>query len=245
VPARFFAPLATTTGDTIALPDDEAIHLIRVLRLGPGDEVVVFDGRGRSWDAEVTEVGRQSASVRLGVTTDAAPEPRRAIALAIAVLKADKMDDVMRDAVMLGVTAITPLVTARTEIALAAIEKSRRVERWQRIAVSSAKQCGRAVVPAIHPAVTFEAYVAERRAAVRIMLVEPGARHEATSTLREIPSEPAIELIVGPEGGWTAQELDVAARSSCMLVTLGGITLRADAAPLVALSALRAIGNDL
>ena len=98
------------------------------------------------------------------------------LTLVASVLKGDKMDDVVRDAVMLGVAAIQPVVSERSETSMAAMARSGRVARWQRIAVSSAKQCGRAVVPPIHPAMPLEWYWKEKTAAVRITVRRAGRR---------------------------------------------------------------------
>jgi 16S rRNA (uracil1498-N3)-methyltransferase len=147
--ARFFAPAAGVPGDRILLPVDEAEHLTRVLRLSSGDNVRVFNGRGAEFEAVVDTADREGVRLTIGAPCVPAPEPRVAFTLAQAVLKGDKMDDVVRDAVMIGVAAIHPIVTARSEISLASLARGRRRERWERIAVSSAKQCGRAVVPSI------------------------------------------------------------------------------------------------
>ena len=145
--ARFYAPGATSAGDLATLPADEAQHLTRVLRLKAGDSIRVFNGRGGEFNATVESVVKQVVRVSVGAAGKPAPETRVAITLAQAVLKGDKMDDVVRDAVMMGVAAIQPIVTVRSEVSLAALERGRRRDRWQRIAISSAKQCGRAVVP--------------------------------------------------------------------------------------------------
>ena len=113
---RFFVPAAEATGSIVAVPPDEAAHLTRVLRLKAGDAVRVFDGRGHEWQAEVSVIEKGAASVRLGAPVEPAREAAVDVALAAAILKGDKMDDVVRDAVMLGVTSILPLITARTEL---------------------------------------------------------------------------------------------------------------------------------
>jgi len=126
VTARFFVPGACAAGDLVALPDEEAEHLARVLRLKPGDRVRVFNGTGAEFDATLAEVTRVGARVRLDTPAAAAPEPRVAITLVQAVLKGDKMDDVIRDAVMLGVAAVQPIVTRRTETTVAALVRGAR-----------------------------------------------------------------------------------------------------------------------
>jgi 16S rRNA (uracil1498-N3)-methyltransferase len=241
---RFFVPSADRTGTVVALPDDEAAHVTRVLRLKAGDAIRVFDGRGREWDAQVDQISRQAVAVRIGDAVVPAPEPQVSIALAVAVLKGDKMDNVVRDAVMMGVTAIRPVITERTEIGARAVERSARVARWQRIAVASVKQCGRAVVPPIlNVCGVTDALAAS--SSTRIVLAEPHAGGTGTVQLHAVPRLTPIELFVGPEGGWTDSELGYAVQAGAMLVTLGGQTLRADAAPLVAITALRVLWGDL
>jgi 16S rRNA (uracil1498-N3)-methyltransferase len=240
---RFFVPEADAPGSVVHLPDDEAAHLTRVLRLKVGDAIRVFDGRGREWSAAVDAIGRQRVTARLDARVMPAPESQLDITLAAAVLKGDKTDDVVRDAVMLGVGRIIPLVTQRTEIALAAIARSNRVSRWGRIAVSSAKQCGRAFVPPVVEAMSLSQALAAAASGLRVLLVEPG-RH-APTTLRAIAPARPVAIFVGPEGGWTDGELDEAAAAGALLATLGGQTLRADAVPVVALTAVRVLWKDL
>jgi 16S rRNA (uracil1498-N3)-methyltransferase len=127
------------------------------------------------------------------------------------------------------------MITERSEMTLRTIEKSGRIARWQRIAVASAKQCGRAVVPPVAAPVTLEA--ALRMEGPRVMLVEPAAG--AALSLQALPALSSLSLYVGPEGGWTAQELRIARDSGAMLLTLGPLTLRADAVPIVAVTACR------
>jgi 16S rRNA (uracil1498-N3)-methyltransferase len=247
--ARFYAPAAERAGDVIELPPDEAAHLARVLRLKPGASVRVFNGRGREFDGVVDAVARNHVRVRIDrVREAAAAEPRVSVTLAQAVLKGDKMDDVIRDAVMMGVTAIQPIVTTRTEVTLAALQRGGRRERWERIAVAAAKQCGRATVPgSLAPRPFTDLTSALGHGALpapALMLVEPSASDGAFS-LGELAGSPTLEatLVVGPEGGWTPEELDLGS-TACRLVTLGTRTLRADATPIIALAALFALWGE-
>jgi len=242
--ARFFAPAAGVPGDRILLPVDEAEHLTRVLRLSSGDRVRVFNGRGAEFEAVVDAADREGVRLTIGPPCVPAPEPRVAITLAQAALKGDKMDDVVRDAVMMGVAAIHPIVTARSEISLASLTRGRRRERWERIAVSSAKQCGRAVVPSIAEPLQFNASAASS-ARTRgedfpfpvFILVEPSTSAGVALANLEVSIPDRATLVVGPEGGWTTEEVAAAATLGT-LVTLGQRTLRADAMALVALSAI-------
>jgi len=239
---RFHAPAAERTDDVVELPHDEARHLIRVLRLKVGATIRVFNGRGSEFDAVVAAVSKDGARIRIGAGRDTVPEACVLVTLAQAVLKGDKMDDVVRDAVMMGVAAIQPLVATRSEVALAALERGHRWERWQRIAVSSAKQCGRAVVPAVLEPRTFKdlsVSLAEMTlSGPGLMFVEPSASTDALSIGDLDEASPReTTVLIGPEGGWAAEEIEGGA-TACRLVTLGARTLRADAMALVVLTAL-------
>ena len=227
------------------MPPEEAEHLSRVLRLGAGAEVEVIDGRGGLWRAQVIEAGKRSALLQLTERGQPAPETRVAITLVMCVLKADKMDDVVRDAVMLGVAAIQPVVSERSEIRMATLVKSERVSRWQRIAVASAKQCGRAVVPAIHDAAPIDRYWRDQTDAARVMCLEPAAVPGQVTSIHDVPRPRAAELIIGPEGGFTPSEVAAAHAAGVILLSLGGRTLRADAVPIVALTALLTTWSEL
>lgn len=242
---RFHVPGVQAASARVELPEDEAEHLVRVLRLGAGDEVDVFDGHGRLWRAEVVEATKKSAAVRAIEPLTPARELGVAITLVMSVLKGDKMDDVVRDAVMLGVAAIQPVVSERAETSMAAMARSSRISRWQRIAVSSVKQCGRAVVPEILPAVPLDWYWSERTDAVRLMCVEPTAALGEVASVRSVQKPAAAHVIVGPEGGWSVTEVAAAHESGAILMSLGARTLRADAVPLVALTALLTTWSEL
>lgn len=237
--ARFYVPGFGAPGTLAALPEDEARHATRVLRLAVGADILLFDGRGRQHRAAIVEADKRGVTVEVGGVVAAAQELPVPVTLAQAALKADKMDDVVRDATMMGVVAIQPLATTRTDVPLAALNRGGRLERWQRIAVASAKQCGRAVVPQVLPAVSLEAFLHAPVAAdsSTIMLVEPSASPDAAHDVWHLPdtAPAALRLIVGPEGGWAADEHPGARATP---VTLGGRTLRADAAATIALAAL-------
>jgi len=244
---RFFAPALDQGDETTLLPRQESEHLTRVLRLGVGDSVAVFDGRGHEFLTRVVGHERNSVRVQLVSRVDPAAEPSVALTLVQAVLKADKMDDIVRDAVMLGVTAIQPIVTKRAEVTVAALMRSARVERWKRVALASVKQSRRAVVPEIRTPLTFETLLGEPAPALSVMLVEPGASAsvEPLGVLRGQPIPPDAAILIGPEGGWVEAEWTSAGEHGIRLVTLGHRTLRADAVPVAAISVLQFLWGDL
>ena len=246
--ARFHVPGLMAGQRLVDLPPDEAAHLSRVLRLRAGAEVRVFDGRGRQHRGRVHLVQGSRVVIEVGEAVTAAPEPAVSLTLVQAVPKGDAMDQIVRDAVMMGVAGIVPLVSDRTEVTAKRIQASGRVGRWQRIAVASAKQCGRAVVPTVHEPCALANCLRDVPAERRYLLAEPGLMAAAPSGIGDLRSSagPASALlIVGPEGGWTDAEAAVAERHGCVALTLGGRTLRADAAALVGITALQCVFGDL
>jgi 16S rRNA (uracil1498-N3)-methyltransferase len=246
---RFFAadlqPAVAPTVDTIALSAEESGHLARVLRLGVGARVLVFDGRGHQYEASVAAIEKSKGTVMLNVLepVPAAPEARLPIVLAQAVLKGDKMETVIRDATMMGVAVIRPVITQRTVVPRSAADQPGVQTRWHRVAVASAKQCGRAVVPRIEPPAAFEVLLDDTSSASRLILVEPAVFSDRDESRRldgplaESIPESALVLI-GPEGGWTEEEVARAQQAGFRPLSLGMRTLRAESAPLAALSVL-------
>jgi 16S rRNA (uracil1498-N3)-methyltransferase len=244
---RFFAPSLDPGDETVTLPRDEAEHLTRVLRLTSGDTVAVFDGRGHEFLARVTAAGHREVRLQILSRLEPPPEPAVALTLVQAVLKGEKMDDIVRDAVMLGVAAIHPIVTRRTETTVAALIKGARLDRWRRVALASVKQSRRATLPEIRSPLQFDDFLDEPPAAVRLMLVEPGtsAAVEPIGSLRQGVTPADAAVLVGPEGGWSAEEWGAAGSRGVRLVTLGHRTLRADAVPVAAISVLQFLWDDL
>ena len=244
---RFFAPSLEAGDEGVVLPKDEGEHLTRVLRLGPGDTVAVFDGRGQEFLAKVVAAERRNVRVQVLSRIEPATEAAVPLTLVQAVLKADKMDDIVRDAVMLGVAAVQPIIASRTEPTVAALVRGGRVDRWKRVALASVKQSRRAVIPDIRGPLTFESWLDEPQPAMALMLVEPGASvpAEPLSSVREqkVPIDAAIA--VGPEGGWTDAESLAARQRGVRLITLGHRTLRADAVSIAAISVLQFLWGDL
>lgn len=243
---RFLATDLDPASNTASLSAEEAHHLTHVLRLRFGDEIAVFDGNGREYRARIERVSRDGAHVHLLEEISPAPEPAVRLTLAQAVLKGDKMDEVVRDAVMLGGAAIQPIVTRRTETTVATLIRSSRVERWRRVALASVKQSRRAVLPEVRTPLTFENFLEEPAASLRLMLVEPSAcGGSPISQLHHQPIPPDASVLVGPEGGWTEDECTAATAHGVRLVTLGHRTLRADAVPIAAISVLQFLWKDL
>jgi 16S rRNA (uracil1498-N3)-methyltransferase len=243
MPARFYVPDLDPNTGSARLPDDEAHHLVKVLRLEAGAVVGVFDGRGTEWRARVEKAGRDGVEVSL---LDLVPsqQPAVDITLVQAVLRGEPMDDVIRDCTMAGVVAIQPILTARTSVKTSVIASAG--DRWRRIALASAKQCGAARLPRIADVVRFDEWLQRGPLQSAFMLVEPAVA-ATPLTIRQLaarPVPPEALLLVGPEGGWADGETERAFGAGCTPLSLGRMTLRADAVPLAAVAALLAIWDE-
>lgn len=228
---------AITAGDRVVqLSSEDAHHVSRVLRLAAGDSVRVFNGRGNEWRARVTTVGRGAVTLDLVAAVAAAPEPPVQVTLGIGVLKGDQMDGVVRDATVLGASRIVPLATTHVTVPPRAWRSGAATERWRRVAIAAAKQSGRAVVPDIAPVTPFGEALASPHGAV-VMAVEPV--HAATSATASAGPRPSSALVlVGPEGGWSGEELSASVARHARLMHVGPRTLRAELAPAVVLASL-------
>src|SRR5215204_84263 len=213
------------TQQTVTLAAEEARHLRDVLRLKPGDEVYVFDGLGHEFRCEVSNVRRDSTELRIESEVDPAkPESQLQLNLCVALLKGEKFYLVVQKATELGVTKITPLLTRYADIHLRdASDATKRVARWQRIALEAAKQSGRAFVPAISVPVSFEN--ALEIEGVGVMFSEREGER-----LESLPAAGSITALVGSEGGWADEEIETARARDFHVVTLGGRILRAETA---------------
>ena len=156
---RFYLPDLSAAVDEVRFPDDEAWHLFRVLRLPAGAHVRVFDGQEHEREATVARAETRYVTVRLRTPVPTRAESHVPVTLAVAMLNGRKLDAVVRDATMLGVSVVAPLRTAHRRGGGTPHDDFRLVDRWRHIAVSSTKQCGRAVVPAIDAPVAFSRFV--------------------------------------------------------------------------------------
>jgi 16S rRNA (uracil1498-N3)-methyltransferase len=234
---RFAIDRPAAMGDVVTLTGDEARHA-RVRRVAVGEAVALFDEAGHSCVGEVTGVTRDGVTVR--VTTVNAPnaaESQLDLTLAIGLLKADKLDWVIEKATELGVARVQPFASAHT----LAQPSAGRQARWQQIARSAAKQCGRSIVPAIAPPCDFADVLTA--AATRLLLAEHGETVPLAAV--DATSSTPLVLIVGAEGGFASAELDDARAAGVHLITLGPRILRAETAAIAAIALCQSRWGDL
>ena len=239
-------PLAqlALTDTAVALPDGPARH-VQVLRLQPGDALALFDGRGDEWQATVVGMGRKEVTVQVGALQPTDRELRTPVTLAVGMPANDRMDALVEKATELGVAAIQPLVCARSVLRLDGERAAKKVAHWQSVAVAASEQSGRTRVPVIHPEATLKAWLSSGGAGAGgdgsdathsrgVLSFEPQA--QVAQWLPQLPAASPLVFLSGPEGGLSPEELQQALQAGWTPVGLGPRVLRADTAPLMALS---------
>jgi 16S rRNA (uracil1498-N3)-methyltransferase len=243
---RFFVRPEDVSEGELHLRGDEAAHLARVLRLGPGAQVVVFDGHGHDYVTLVERI--ESEDVVCRILHDAAVQPAPAVSITLGqgLPKAEKFDWVIQKTTELGVAEIAPLITDRVIPHLSRPHMARKVGRWEKLAREACKQSGRATVPHLWSPTPLETFFAAcQRAELKLVLWEG----ENTRLLRTIlaASVPvaSVAVVVGPEGGLTLPEVACGEAYGFLVVGLGKRILRTETAGVVAVALLQYRFGDL
>jgi len=229
-----------TVGGDVVLPEGPARHVARVLRLGTGAALRLFDGAGLEATARITEASRKQVTVRIETLAAGSGESPLAVHLGQAISKGDRMDYAIQKAVELGVAAITPLYTERGDVRLKGEREAKKLAHWQGVAASACEQCGRATLPPVHAPMSLAQWLAGRQESLRLVL-HPGR----PGALAEAPAPATAALLIGPEGGLAESEVAAALAGGFAPLSLGPRILRTETAPVVALSLLQARFGDL
>jgi len=226
-------------GAQFSLAPEAANHVGKALRLKTGDVIIVFDGRGGEYEATLLRMDCDQVDVKTGAWHDIERESPFAPGLVQGLPEADKMDWIIQKAVELGIAWVQPLVCDRSVVRLSAERAAKRALHWRRVAISACEQCGRNAVPEVRPTLPFLGWIAQPSQATRWLLA-PGAPALAAQAM---PAG-ALELLVGPEGGLSEREADLAGLKGFVPVGLGPRVLRTETAPLAALAAMQALWGD-
>lgn len=222
--------------------DAQAGHYLhRVLKLRAGDPLVLFNGDGHDYAAELLSNRRDEVPLRITARLPAVPEPGLRVTLAQAVGKGDRMDYALQKATELGAVAFQPLFTERTEVRLTGTRLERREAHWRRVIISACEQSGRATLPGLHAAKSLDEWLAEPLEGDRFLL-DPTADD---SLCGSAPHGPPVTVIIGPEGGFSDQEVRGMALAGVRAVRLGPRVLRTETAGPAAVAVLQALHGDL
>jgi 16S rRNA (uracil1498-N3)-methyltransferase len=240
---RCFAPVTESDPAEIVLSPDESHHLVRVNRARPGDPIIVFNGQGLEWVCECTEADRRKTRLQVREQRQIAPPPYR-ITLAQALPKGKTFDQIIRKATEIGVARIIPLVTERTEVRLDEARRESKHDKWEATAIEAAKQSGNSFLPEIAPVQSMTDFL-EQATEFDLKLIaslHPGARslRPAVEARRNENNPPPANPVwlIGPEGDFTAEEVETAIGTGFLPITLGRLVLRCDTAATYALSIL-------
>lgn len=240
---RVHVALPLAAGIEIELPENAANHLTRVLRLQVGDACVLFNGDGHDYAAQLIEVGKRVLRVGVGQGIAIHNESPLRLSLLQGVARGEKMDLILQKATELGVAALQPLYSQRSEVRLEGTRAEKRLAHWRGVVVAACEQSGRARVPEVAaPQPLAQALAALADGSLRLIL-DPVA-DASLSRLPVDPSQP-ICLAVGPEGGWSPQDLDQLQAAGFSGVRLGSRVLRTETAGLAAIAALQVLHGDL
>lgn len=234
------APLSV--GATVALPEAAAAHLVRVLRLGVGDTVVLFNGDGHDYDARLVSLGKRGAEAEIFNARALENESPLRITLAQGVARGEKMDLVLQKSSELGVAAIAPVVTERTEVKLDAERAGKRLAHWQGVIAAACEQSGRARLPEIVEPQPLANWAAALPGEAVKLALDPGG--DCTLSMLDLAADAQVILAVGPEGGLSERDLATLRAAGFRGLRLGPRILRTETAGLAAVAALQALYGD-
>jgi 16S rRNA (uracil1498-N3)-methyltransferase len=233
----FFDPLSNETESTIHLDEIESHHLLKVLRLGEGDEIEALNGQGDVYKVKIENVAKKS--VRLAVLDKRlVPRPEPFFQMGISLLKGNRWEDMIRPLTELGVGRLFPLLTDRTEAKLRDSNVLSKIQKWEKIAREACKQSGNPWMPIFDTPKKFSTYVEKMddKDAVLFGSLSPFAKKCEDISLGRVST---ITVFIGPEGGWSQGEENLASESGFSFFTLGKNTLRVETAALSGLAVAR------
>jgi len=215
-------------------------HLSKTLRLKINAPIILFNGQGGEYKAEITMISKNSVTARLDQFSEIDNESALDIHLGICVSRGERMDLIIQKSTELGVTEITPLIGERTEVKLNAERQQKRLNHWQQIAISACEQSGRNRVPAINDLQKPTDWVGTIKSETKLVL-----HHRNANSLKIISPTNSVALLMGPEGGLSEAEIENVESSHFQSLALGPRVLRTETAPLAAISMLQAFWGDM
>ena len=236
--SRFFIDAPLSLGQH-ELPEAQAHYIGRVLRHAAGDAVQLLDGSGREYLGELIDVGKKTVRIELHEAFDGLAETPLRIHLGQGLSRGERMDWAIQKATELGVSEITPIVSARCEVRLKDERADKRIAHWRQVAISACEQCGRSVLPLIHPPLELDAWLQQVEADLKLVL------HPIAAALQSHAKPDSLAFLIGPEGGLSDAEVDQAKGAGFHAARLGPRVLRTETAPVVALSVAQQLWGDL
>jgi len=227
-------------GTAVVLEDEVAHYIGKVLRMRPGEQVALFNGRDGEHLAELTQVDKRTVTVQLLEVRACHADPQLRIHLGLGLSRGERMDYAVQKATEAGVTTITPLLTERCEVKIKGERADNRLQHLERIAISACEQSGRCAVPVLESPVTLQTWLARPRQGACFVLDHRGAAGLSASTT---PTD--VTLLIGPEGGLAESEVQTAVAAGFVSTRLGPRVLRTETAPVLAIALAQYLWGDL
>lgn len=239
---RIYTDAHLQEDQTVLLDDSAAHHVGKVLRMQPGQPLILFNGDGTNYPAELSEVGKKQVSARILTREPSNCESRLKIVLGQVISKGDRMDYAVQKSTELGVDTIVPLTSERCDVRLRGDREDKRIRHWQQVAISAAEQCGRATVPRVAALADLADWFALSQGCdLKLVL-----HHRTEQPLTEVTQpRDGVALLVGPEGGLTEAEIAAARDSGFYPAAMGPRVLRTETAPVAAITLCQWLWGDL
>lgn len=244
---RFFVEKIIPAGGFLSIIGKEARHIVTVLRMKKGETLILMDREGQSFKATIEAVHYKEVKVRITKTIPPLPPSPVKISLAQALVKSHPMEYLIKKVTELGIGSIHPFYSERTVIKLKPKHLKNKMDRWTEIIKSACKQCGRATLPTLNTPLPFEEIIKNvpNKKALKILLWEDGDKVGLKKFLRSMNPEPHVFAIVGPEGGFTLNEINLAKDAGFQIISLGNRILRAETAAVSLISIIQYEWGDL
>ena len=240
---RAYVDMPLAPGMHVALPDDAAAHLVRVLRMRAGDACVLFNGDGHDYGARLLQADKRGATAEILDARIVDNESTLRIVLLQGIARGEKMDLILQKATELGVARIVPVEAERTEVRLDGERLRKRVAHWHNVVASACEQSGRARVPALDAPVALAEAARDADGAALRLTLDPQGAHGLQALSR--PASSSVVLAIGPEGWWSPRDREMLRAAGFEGLRLGPRILRTETAGLAAIAALQALHGDL
>ncbi len=237
---RIYTPQALASNSTVELEAEASHHLLKVLRMDVGRPLVLFNGDGNQYSGAIARTTKKTAIVLIQQEEYKPNISPLEIELAIGLSKGDRFDWVLQKATELGVTKISPLITARSEVKLSGERLEKKMAGWEKVIIGACEQCQRNVIPALNDLQTIQSYVEQNQSNVKLVL-----HHRSKEALHNLKPEQSATLLIGPEGGLSDAEIQAAETQGFMPLKLGNRVLRTETAPIAALSIMQYLWGDM
>ena len=238
--SRIFTTQHLECGKQLLLEEGARRYIVNVLRLKVGSEIILFNGEGGQYTGIISNCSKNRLEIRVTNYSNTSLESHLTTSVAICISRGDRMDWVIQKATELGASYITPIISERVTVNLSSDTAKKRLAHWRKVSISSCEQCGRNVLPKIDEPIKLDCWLKAARSNLKYVLDQSGGNIDLTQS-----NPSSIALLSGPEGGFSKNELKLAQSFDFIPISLGKRTMRAETAPIAALTIAQTNWGDL